>query len=266
MRIDHLHPHDWPGRGAGWIQQLGRLLLRWPGAWWTRYRAYGHEPRVPETDGFLLAPGPHGAYVDPFYYALGQGRRLRFMAKYEVLEWVLVGRLIRWAGGFPVHRGARSSTALEIARHVLEAGDGLVIFMEGRLVLEHDRLGQPRNGLARLALATGAPVVPAGMWGNKRPSVYGRRWWWYRPTVTVVWGEPVRFELEHAPSEERVAQVREAIWVEVQRCFDAARTIAHMPGGRPPAGTPLAAMLTTTSVEPQNRPSGTGEVTPDAAR
>lgn len=241
MKIDHLQPVDWAHHDPSLPQRLVRRLVTRPGRLMYRYRGYGHEPRVPESGGFLLAPGPHGAFADPLIFALGQPRtRLRFMAKYQSLEWPLVGRLIRWAGGFPVHRGGgRSEAALEVARTVVESGDGLVMFMEGRLELEHDGLGTPRNGLARLALATGAPVVPVAAYGAKRARAYGRRWWWHWPRVTVVWGRHLQFEQEASPSEERVAEVRDEIWAEVTRCFRDARAIASAPGGRPAAGTPL---------------------------
>lgn len=247
MKIDHLPPSYWAHHDSTWPQRLVRALLARPGRWFMRYRGYGHQPRVPETGGFLLAPAPHGAFVDPFIYGLGQPRtQLRFMAKYQALEWPIVGRMIRWGGGFPVHRGGdRSRAALEVARTVVESGDGLVVFMEGKLVLEHDGLGTPRNGLARLALATGAPVVPAAAWGSKRAEAYGRKWWAHRPEITVVWGAPISFEREHDPSEERVAEVRDAIWGRVTHCFEQARAIAHHPDGRPPAGTPVDAVVAT---------------------
>jgi len=235
MRIDHLTLRDWAHHDPSVPQRLVRWLMTNPGRRLFRYRAYGHLPRVPEKGGFLLAPGPHGAYADPFVFGLGQSRtQLRFMAKSQSLEWPVVGRIIKWAGGFPVRRGGgRSSAALEVAEAVVESGDGLVIFMEGHLVLDHDGLGTPRSGLARIALATGVPVVPVAAWGAKRARAYGRRWWWHWPRITVFWGEPLQFQREEAPSEERVAEVRDAIWAQVTYCFEQARVIARQPGGRP---------------------------------
>jgi 1-acyl-sn-glycerol-3-phosphate acyltransferase len=162
------------------------------------------------------------------------------MAKYQALEWPIVGRFIKRGGGFPVHRGGtRSAAGLNVARIVVESGDGLVVFMEGKLVLEHDGLGTPRNGLARLALMTGAPVVPAAAWGSKRAEAYGKKWWLHRPKITAVWGKPIQFEREENPSEERIEEVRDAIWAEVSECFELAKRIAFAPGKRPKSGTPL---------------------------
>ncbi len=245
MRIDHLAPEDWIDRNTTWIQRLVGVLFSRPGRWWMRYRGYGHQPRVPADGGFLLAPAPHGAFGDPFVFGLGQPRRqLRFMAKHQALEWPILGRLIRWGGGFPVHRGgSRSHAALDVAARILEAGDGIVIFMEGHLVLDHDGLGTPRNGLARLALRTGVPVVPAAAYGSKRARSYGSRWYKHWPRTTVVWGEPLQFPREVDPTDERVAEVRDEVWSAVTTLFEQARAIHFRPGGRPPAGTPLELAL-----------------------
>ena len=225
MKLDGLGPDDWVRVAPGAPQRIVRVLLSRPGRWWLRYRAFGHLPRVPEEGGFILAPAPHGAFMDPFIFGLGQPRRqLRFMAKYQALEWPVVGRIIRWAGGFPVHRGGgRSAGALEIATRVIDCGHGVVVFMEGKLVLDHDGLGTPRNGVARLALATGAPVVPVAAYGCKRARAYGKQWWQHRPRATLVWGEPLRFDREEAPSDERVFEVTESIWHAIVACFDEAR-------------------------------------------
>jgi len=245
MKIDHFQPDDWINVNPKWVQRFVRWFFSRPGRHIYRYRGYGHDPRTPSEGGFLLAPGPHGAFLDPFVFALGQKRtRMRFMAKYQVLEWFGVGRIVRWGGGFPIHRGGgKSISGLEVARNIVAKGEGLVMFMEGRLELDGVGLGNPRSGLARLALGTGAPVVPVAAWGSKRARAYGKRWWYHWPRVTVVWGEWIQFPQEEHPTEERVEEVRDAIWERVSRCFDQANAIAHRPSGRPPKGTPLGQAL-----------------------
>ena len=252
MRIDHLQPEDWAHHDPTLLQRLARAVITRPGRWLLRYRAYGHQPRVPAEGGFLLAPAPHGAFRDPFVFGLGQPRtRLRFMAKHQALRWPVVGRLIRWGGGFPVVRGGgRSADALEVARCVVDSGDGVVVFMEGRLELEHAGLGTPRDGLARLALATGAPVVPVAGHGTKRRVAYGQRRWRGFAPVTLCWGEPLRFPREEDPSPERVAEVRDEIWARVQELHRAAVHLATRPEGRPKHDSVnLAALLAELATE-----------------
>lgn len=230
MDIDHRTAQDWTCVDPEHRQRFVRGLLVRPGRAIVRYRGYGHQPRVPEHGGFLIAPGPHGAFLDPFVIGLGQPRALRFMAKHQVFGWPLIGRLAAWAGAFPVVRGeGKSAAALEVATAVVRSGDGIVVFPEGRMVLEHAGLGTPRNGIARLALATGAPVVPVAFVGAKRARAYGTHWWWRRRRVTVVWGEPLAFACADAPDAARIEAVREAIWSEVIRLHDIALKIGAVP-------------------------------------
>jgi 1-acyl-sn-glycerol-3-phosphate acyltransferase len=231
---DRPHEH-WSSVDPRRLQRGFQIFLRAPGRWLYQYRAYGPHPRVPEDGGFIIAPN-HGSYVDPFIFGLGQHRlNLRFMTKYEAMEWPVLGRIFRTWGAFPVHRGSsRAAAALSIARHVLEHGGGLMLFPEGTISRGHDGLGIPRNGIALLALWTGVPVVPVAAWGAKKSRYYGkRRPLWRRPKVTVLWGQPFQFPQEDEPSEERIAEVRDMIWDEIVRLYGLARELQERPEGRP---------------------------------
>ena len=194
MKLERYRPKDWACPPT-LLQRACRALLARPGRWFVRYRAYGAQPRVPANGGFLLAPGPHGSFRDPLVFGLGQERpQLRFMVAEKVMRLPLVGRFLRWGGGFPVIRGQGRSDALLIARTVATSGEGVVVFMEGKLVLDTEGLGTPRDGLARLALETGLPVVPVAGYGTKRRTVYRRPWWRGPQAVSMCWGEwPMSF-------------------------------------------------------------------------
>lgn len=209
----------WTRVDSGPVLRTMRRTLTRLGRWWLRYRAVGHSPRVPETGGFLLAVGPHGAYIDPAIFALGQEReRLRFMAKREAFKPV-IGSLLRQAGAFPVDRsGGRGQSALAIAEAIIEAGDGVLIFPEGRFYLDRPDFGPMRTGVARLALETGAPVILAAAYGAKRARAYGRRP--HRPRVSVAWGEPLVWPAENEPSRERLEQVTAEIEAALHTLYD----------------------------------------------
>jgi 1-acyl-sn-glycerol-3-phosphate acyltransferase len=230
MKIDHLDIADWVNINPHRFQTIARIATRRIGRWLFRYRGYGRE-RIPAQGGFIIAPN-HGSYLDGFFFGHGTDRHVRFMAKYQALEWPVVGRIIRWGGGFPVRRGSDGQPALTIAEQVLASGHGLIMFMEGRLVRTPD-LGEPYRGLAVLALRSGVPVVPVAAWGNKPAYVYGRRRWPSWPRTTVVWGEPMSFPSEEEPSDERVCEVRDAIWAAVTELHEHARELHHHPNGRP---------------------------------
>jgi len=239
MKLERYNPEDWASSTPTLLQRFARFVFSVPGRWLLRFKGYGPQFRVPADGGFLLAPGPHGAFRDPLVFGLGQQRtRLRFMVAEKVMRLPVVGRIVRWGGGFPVIRGnGRSEDALTVARTIVNSGDGVCVFAEGKLVLDGPGLGEPRSGLARLALSTGIPVVPVAGYGTKRRSAYGRPWWRGPHPVTICWGEPLNFPLEENPTPERVAEVRDLIWEQVARLYDVAHHIATSSGRRPKANT-----------------------------
>ena len=87
------------------------------------------------------------------------------MAKTELIEGPL-GRLFLALGAFPVRRGQADAQAIATARMILEQGGLLVMFPEGTRVEDPDALGSPHHGAGRLALQTGAPIVPAAITGT----------------------------------------------------------------------------------------------------
>lgn len=224
---DHGAVEYWTGIDPVRWQRVGRLLTRRIGKLICGYRAFGSD-QVPAEGPFIIAPN-HASYLDALFFAHGFNRTLRFMAKYQALEWPIVGRMIRRCGGFPVRRGVDGQPALAIARAILESGDGLMMFMEGKLVRDRPQLGEPRRGLALLALQTGAPVVPVAAWGTKPPHAFGRRRkWWRRRRTTVVWGRPITFERIEEPAAEQVEQARDRIWRQVEHLFEVAGTVHRM--------------------------------------
>jgi 1-acyl-sn-glycerol-3-phosphate acyltransferase len=130
---------------------------------WFRIRFTGAE-YIPADGAAIIAPN-HKNFLDPFFIGLATHRQVRFMAKAELLSGPL-GWLFSRLGAFPVHRGQGDSQALATAREILGAGGLVVLFPEGTRVEEPDALGSPHHGAGRLALETGAPVIPAAITGT----------------------------------------------------------------------------------------------------
>lgn len=137
--------------------------------------------RVTTGPGAVLAPGSivvanHTALSDPAVVlaALHRlGARPVVLATAGLWRVPVLGRLLRRDGHIPVHRGtARAAESLERAAEALAAGRVVLIYAEGGLPRRLDSGEQPpgpfRSGLARLAAATGAPVVPLGQAGSRR--------------------------------------------------------------------------------------------------
>jgi glycerol-3-phosphate dehydrogenase (NAD(P)+) len=166
-----------------------------------------HLPR----SGPLLLAANHRSFLDPFVIGASTHRPIYYVAKRELF----VGRLQAWLlsslGAFPVDRGAGDEDALATARAILARGDCLVIFPEGTRV-RRGTLGVPRRGVGRLALETGAQVVPVAVIGTEAV----RRGWRIRPRkVRIRCGAALGFPTAPSPSPALAAAVTERIWARI---------------------------------------------------
>ena len=141
------------------VRALATVVLRG----WFRFRIIGAE-HVPPEGPAIVAPN-HKNFLDPFFVGLALRRHVRFMAKGEMFRGPLGGLFLR-LGAFPVRRGEADAEAIETSRAILAAGGLVVVFPEGTRIADPDALGSPHHGAARLALETGAPIVPAAISGT----------------------------------------------------------------------------------------------------
>jgi 1-acyl-sn-glycerol-3-phosphate acyltransferase len=138
---------------------------------------------IPRTGPVVIAPN-HKSFWDAFFIAAVVRRRLHFMGKAELFQgWR--GRLFIALGGFPVLRGSSDAEAIETSRAILERGDVLALFPEGTRVPDPEKLGIPRRGATRLAIETGAVIVPTAITGTEK-----RRWHLPR-RVRIAFGAPI---------------------------------------------------------------------------
>ncbi len=138
---------------------------------------------IPKTGPVVIAPN-HKSFWDSFFLAAVVKRRLHFMGKAELFTgWK--GRLFLALGAFPVLRGSSDDEAIETARAILLRGDVLALFPEGTRVSDPARLGNPKRGATRLAIETGAVIVPTAMTGTEK------RKWPLPRKVRIVFGDPI---------------------------------------------------------------------------
>src|ERR1051325_8200481 len=122
---------------------------------------------VPESGAVIIA-GNHPSYLDPVLIMLPINRAIRFMAWDALFKVPVLGQIIKAIGAFPVDlRRGKGEAAFREACRILEGGEALGIFPEGQRS-EHGPMGELRAGVARLAIATGAPIVPVTIGGAYR--------------------------------------------------------------------------------------------------
>jgi glycerol-3-phosphate dehydrogenase len=173
------------------------------------------------------------------------------MAKRELFESRFKGRLLNALGAFPLKRGEADRDAIATAHAVLARGDPLLIFAEGTRI-RHGSLARPHRGLGRLALESGAPVVPVAVTGSEQ----ARRGWLVRPVrVRVRCGRALAFPRLETPSPRLAAAVTARIWPCVRLQWE---WLGGMPPlrsaavvGAGPMGRALAELLARAGLEVQ---------------
>jgi 1-acyl-sn-glycerol-3-phosphate acyltransferase len=171
-----------------------------------RMQRIGRE-HIPSSGPVIIAAN-HRSFLDPFVIACLARRPMYYVAKQELFLKSWQGWILNALGAFPVRRGEADADMLETARQILARGDIVLIFPEGTRV-RPGALGTPRRGVGRLALETGAPVVPVAVIGTEAI----RRGWRIRPhKVRIRAGRPLRFPQVEDPSPALAAAVTDRIW------------------------------------------------------
>jgi glycerol-3-phosphate dehydrogenase (NAD(P)+) len=165
-------------------------------------------------DGAVILASNHRSFLDPFIVGICLNRPVYFVAKKELFDKRLTGWFLNCLGAFPIRRGESDEESVETAKQILARGDALVIFPEGTRIRDGS-LGRPKRGVGRLALETGAPVVPVAVHGTER----ARRGWLLRPVkVKARLGRPLTFPRVESASKQLATEVTARIWpcVELQ--------------------------------------------------
>ncbi len=151
---------------------LARLLFRPEAFPYARFDLRGME-EIPDSGPVILASN-HRSYFDVAALGLVAARLrrpVRFMAKQELFDAPVVGRLASALGGIPVERGSGSSDPMRRSAAALSAGEVLIVLPQGTIPRGEeffDPVLHGRTGTARLAAETGAPVIPIGLWGTEQ--------------------------------------------------------------------------------------------------
>ena len=154
--------------------------------------------KIPTTGGVVFVVN-HISNLDPISF--GQfiayaGRWPRYLGKASLFRIPVIGRIITACGQIPVERDSRNAAgALARAIAAVQEGKSISIYPEGTITLDPDLWPMTgKTGAARIALATGCPVVPVGQWGVQ-DIMYGKKAslpkLLPRKTIQMLVGDPV---------------------------------------------------------------------------
>jgi 1-acyl-sn-glycerol-3-phosphate acyltransferase len=195
-------------RGWAWTVVVGivkPILLTLTTREWT------DGEKIPATGGCVVAVN-HISHLDPItlgYFLYDHGRLVRYLTKDALFRTPVVKYIVRDAGQIPVRRmSADAASAFDAAVKAIRQGECIGVYPEGTITKDPD--GWPmrgKTGAARIALATGCPVIPVGQWGvqdllpaySLRPHPFPRKKTAYKVGAPVdlsdLMGKPVTNEV-----------------------------------------------------------------------
>jgi 1-acyl-sn-glycerol-3-phosphate acyltransferase len=202
---------------------------------WTK-RVWQRMEKIPPSGGVILVPN-HVSHFDPLvvaHYIYKAGRWPRFLGKASIWRVPLIGPLLVKTRQVPVERGSVEAVkSLESLVEALDEGGAVVIYPEGTTTRSPELWPmRGKTGAARLALLTGAPVIPIANWGAQK--VFDPRTDKFkvaRPTVTVTTGEPV--DLSRWAGAEPTRQVLDEMTEKIM--LDIRDLLGTIRDGEPPA-------------------------------
>jgi 1-acyl-sn-glycerol-3-phosphate acyltransferase len=201
-------------REPDWVYEVTRVLTSLYA--WTIFRARATDAeKVPHTGPVILAPN-HFSFMDHFFAGAFIRRRVRFMAKSQLftppMQWIYTH-----GGVFPVRRGYHDEDAFITAGGILERGGAIVMYSEGGRSRTGTLSEQPKRGIGRLALESGAPVVPVAIHGSSRVRNWKRLQF---PKVRVRYGDAIRWPRVSEPTRDQQQAVADEIFARIKVLYE----------------------------------------------
>jgi 1-acyl-sn-glycerol-3-phosphate acyltransferase len=207
------HFHERSRKGIGFVYDIVRVILTPFTILVYRCRAIGIE-NVPLTGKVIITPN-HFSQMDHFLAAVYMRRKVQFMAKSQLFGNPIFNFIFKYGGVFPIRRGFDDTEAFKTAHSVLDKEGALLMYAEGGRSRTGD-LGEPKRGVGKIALESGAPVVPVAIHGSAHVRGWKRL---HFPKVTVQYGEPVSFPVVSDPSREQQQEAANKVFDQVRAMY-----------------------------------------------
>jgi 1-acyl-sn-glycerol-3-phosphate acyltransferase len=201
-------------REPNWCYELTRLVTSLYAYTFLRVQAISPE-KTPGAGAVILAPN-HFSFMDHFLMGCYIRRKVRFMAKSQLFKPGPMQYIYTHGGVFPVRRGARDEEMFITAKTILARGGAITMYCEGGRSRTGKVAEQAKRGIGRLALETGAPVVPIAIHGSSRIRNWKRLQF---PKTTVQYGDPIRWERIEDPSREQQQAVADEVLREIRGLY-----------------------------------------------
>jgi 1-acyl-sn-glycerol-3-phosphate acyltransferase len=196
-----------------WVYELVRLATSLYAYVFLRARSIGTD-NIPQSGPVIIAPN-HFSFMDHFLCGAFTRRKLRFMAKSQLFAPPMV-HIYSPGGVFPVRRGAQDEEAFTTAGRILEGGGVVCMYCEGGRSRTGALAEKAKPGIGRLALETGATIVPVAIHGSAKVRNWKRLQF---PRIIVQYGEPFRYERIQAPVRSQHQAVADQIFVEIRALY-----------------------------------------------
>jgi 1-acyl-sn-glycerol-3-phosphate acyltransferase len=201
-------------REPNWVYEATRLITSLYAYTLLRVRSISSE-QVPGRGAVILAPN-HFSFMDHFLMGCYIRRKVRFMAKSQLFKPPMQS-IYSPGGVFPVRRGARDDETFITAETILGRGGAITMYCEGGRSRSGRMAAQAKPGIGRLALETGAPVVPIAIQGSSKI----RNWKRLRfPAVTVQYGEPMRWDVVESPTRAQQQAVADEVLAAIRTLYE----------------------------------------------
>jgi 1-acyl-sn-glycerol-3-phosphate acyltransferase len=210
--FDRFHARVRKGK-PDWIYELVRTVTSIYS--WLFFRLRGYDAHKVPTQGAIIIAPNHFSFMDHFFTGASIRRRVQFMAKSQLFARPM--QFIYTHGGvFPVRRGVRDEDAFITAHAVLERGGAIVMYCEGGRSRTGKLSEKPKRGIGRLALESGAAIVPTAIVGSSKVRNWKRLQF---PRVAVRYGDPIRWERIEDPTNDQQQAVADEIFARIRALY-----------------------------------------------